>query len=89
MLLHVWCCKCAGKVAAGDVAQQTILANFTAFNVHYYYIGELTELTKMLTRRGCVSQSLSPSEIEMAYAASLPSLFPVGPNLNTKPGLEI
>jgi len=78
------------KVAANDVAQaNNPLAKFTAFNVHYYYIGELTEVNKN-AHQGWMrfATPFSIGKSKWLLRASLPiSSFPVGPSLEYKTGL--
>jgi hypothetical protein len=75
-------------VAASDVAQaNNPLANFTAFNVHNYYIGELTdpdEDANQFWARFAMPFSVGPSNWLMR--ASLPvNTFPVPPDLPPSP----
>lgn len=78
------------KVAANYVAQaNNPLANFTAFNVHYYYIGELTELNKN-AHQGWMrfAKPFSLGKSKWLMRASLPiNSFPVAPTLEHKFGL--
>jgi len=77
-------------VAASDVAQaNNPLANFTAFNLHNYYIGELTDPDKDANQfwaRFAMPFSIGPSNWLMR--ASLPvNTFPVPPDLGHEKGL--
>lgn len=78
------------KVAANDLAQaNNPLANFTAFNVHYYYIGELTELNKN-AHQGWMrfAKPFALGKSKWLMRASLPvNSFPVAPTLEHKFGL--
>lgn len=76
--------------SAGDVAQaNNPLANFTAFNVHDYYIGELTnpdEDANQLWLRFAKPFSIGPTNWLMR--ASLPvNTFPVAPALDHQTGI--
>ena len=78
------------QAAASDVAQaNNPLANFTAFNLHDYYIGELTDPDKDANQfwaRFAMPFSIGPTNWLMR--ASLPvNTFPVGPDLDHQTGL--
>ena len=78
------------QAAAGDVAQaNNPLANFTAFNLHNYYIGELTDPDKDANQfwaRFAKPFSIGPTNWLMR--ASLPvNTFPVAPDFDHQTGL--
>ena len=78
------------QAAAGDVAQaNNPLANFTAFNLHNYYIGELTDPDKDANQfwaRFATPFSIGPTNWLMR--ASLPvNTFPVAPDFDHQTGL--
>jgi hypothetical protein len=82
--------KAQEKVASNDVAQaNNPLANFTAFNVHYYYIGELTEPDKTAHQAWMrFAKPFSIGKSKWLMRASLPiSSYPVGPEQSYKTGL--
>lgn len=78
------------KAAADAVAQaNNPLANFTAFNVHYYYIGELSELDKNAHQAWLrFAKPFALGKSKWLMRASLPiNSFPVAPTLEHKAGL--
>lgn len=74
------------KDTAADVAQaNNPLANFTAFNVHYYYIGELTETNKNAHQAWMrFAKPFSMGKSKWLMRASLPiNSFPSGSDYKT------
>ena len=80
----------AGEVRGDDVAQaNNPLANFTAFNLHNYYIGELTDPDEYANQFWLrFAQPFSIGKTNWLMRASLPiNTFPVAPELDHKTGL--
>ena len=78
------------KAAGADVAQaNNPLANFTAFNVHNYYIGELTETDKDGNQFWMrYARPFSVGQTNWLMRASLPvNTYPVPPELDHQTGL--
>jgi hypothetical protein len=78
------------NLAESDLAQaNNPLANFTAFNVHNYVIGELTYTDQAANQFWMrYAQPLSIGETKWIMRASLPvNTFPVAPSLEHKTGL--
>ncbi|MBK5105372.1 MAG: hypothetical protein JJE42_14080 [Burkholderiales bacterium] len=78
------------KSAAGDVAQaNNPLANFTAFNLHNYYIGELTDPDKHANQFWArYARPFSIGDTKWLMRASLPvNTSPVAPTLEYQTGL--
>jgi len=76
--------------AANDVAQaNNPLANFTAFNLHNYVIGELTETNRNANQFWMrYARPLSFGETKWLMRASLPiNTYPASPDFATKSGL--
>lgn len=79
------------KPADNAVAQaNNPLANFTAINVHDYYIGELTELDKSANQAWVrFAKPFSIGKSNWIMRASLPiNTYPVGQELDYKTGLS-
>lgn len=75
---------------ANDAAQaNNPLANFTAFNIHNYYIGELTETDEDANQLWLrYAQPFSLGSTDWLMRASLPiNSFPTPPNQDTETGL--
>jgi hypothetical protein len=80
----------ADQVAAADVAQaNNPLANFTAFNVHNYYIGELTETDKDANQFWMrYARPFTLGQTNWLMRASLPvNTYPVPPGMGHETGL--
>ena len=78
------------KSAEGDVAQaNNPLANFTAFNIHNYAIGELTETDKAANQLWArVAKPFSLGQTNWLMRASLPvNTYPVPPGMDHQTGL--
>ncbi len=78
------------NTTAGDAAQaNNPLANFTAFNVHNYYIGDVTDTDKDGNQFWArFAKPFSIGETNWIMRASLPvNTFPVGPALDDETGL--
>jgi hypothetical protein len=76
--------------AESDIVQaNNPLANFTAFNIHNYYIGELTEPDERANQFWLrYAQPLTIGETKWIMRASLPiNTFPVAPSLDHETGL--
>jgi hypothetical protein len=79
-----------GQAAAADVAQaNNPLANFTAFNVHNYYIGELTETDKDANQFWMrYARPFSVGQANWLMRASLPvNSYPVSAGMEHQTGL--
>ena len=65
------------------------LANFTAFNVHNYYIGELTETDKSANQFWMrYARPFALGQTNWLMRASLPvNTYPVPPGMDHKTGL--
>lgn len=101
LLVAAFLCLASAAVAQEDppavpeAAQaNNPLANFTAFNVHYYYIGELTTLDEEVDGESAhqawvrFAKPFSIGETNWIMRASLPiNKFPVPPELDKKTGL--
>ena len=78
------------KSAASDVAQaNNPLANFTAFNLHNYVIGELTDTGRSANQFWMrYARPISLGQTNWLMRASLPiNTYPVPPTLESKTGL--
>jgi hypothetical protein len=78
------------QAAASDVAQaNNPLANFTAFNVHNYYIGELTDPSENANQFWMrFAKPFSIGQTSWLMRASLPvNAYPVPPGLEQQTGL--
>jgi hypothetical protein len=78
------------KSAESDLAQaNNPLANFTAFNLHNYVIGELTDTDQAANQFWMrYARPLSLGETKWLLRASLPiNTFPVAPTLEHKTGI--
>lgn len=78
------------QVAAGDVAQaNNPLANFTAFNVHNYYIGELTDSDEDANQFWMrYARPFTVGQTNWLMRASLPvNTYPVPPGMGHQTGL--
>jgi hypothetical protein len=76
--------------ATSDVAQaNNPLANFTAFNLHNYYIGELTEPDESADQFWLrYAKPFSIGKANWLFRGSLPiNSYPVAPSLDRKTGL--
>ena len=91
LLASAGAARAAEQPAAGDVAQaNNPLANFTAFNLHNYYIGELTDTDgksgdQFLMR---YASPFSIGQTKWLMRATLPiNSFPVGPAFERQTGI--
>ena len=78
------------QAATSDVAQaNNPLANFTAFNLHNYYIGELTDPDKDANQFWArFARPFSLGQTNWLMRASLPiNTFPVSPDFDHETGL--
>jgi hypothetical protein len=77
------------SAASADAQANNPLANFTAFNLHNYYIGELSSPDKNANQFWMrYAQPFSIADTHWLLRASLPvNTFPVAPNLNHDTGL--
>ena len=79
-----------GEAAASDLAQaNNPLANFTAFNLHNYYIGEITDTDKSGNQFWMrFARPFSIGQANWLMRASLPvNTYPAPPDLGHKTGL--
>ena len=91
LLASAGAARAAEQPAAGDVAQaNNPLANFTAFNLHNYYIGEFTDADGRSGDQFWMryARPFSLGQTKWLMRASLPvNSFPVGPAFERQTGV--